>query len=490
MPTEDPFEVFQGHPNHSSPHPRDYVSRSPNQHQGATIGDGIRSSAKIAAAMTVVTLLFKSGPVLLVGLGGLILCARSCMPLGQPVAPKTATVSFEQPTRLMQSQSTITSSPYVAPVRPGPMIQPRTSRVASRGQTVVEELDQTPMVIVEDEQPQFVTEPVGFRAPTFEFENSFFGVRPGIRLDPNLSSPFMGMGQFPGGGLFGPVIAPTNRPLSDASRMFMENTISGGSDLTMPPEQFSFKRGRKFIGTSQMPGQPSMRVQLTIVSVKDQGTNVTARLSSLEGKKFSRNYNGLIETDPLRLTLIPEAQSNGFGTFMTYSPWHSNSPTKISLTINTDKGLSGTSYSSELFELTAETESPSSPTAARSGFQGFDTDEQSATEWTVKFKNGKTVFGEAWEFSGESQSFVWKREGKVIAKGNYAEGLAGRTLDLIIVSPTSTKSFECLFFVTPADLRSIRVCVPKSPEEKRPIGLDSSIGNLFDLECVLGGRPR
>ena len=181
-----------------------------------------------------------------------------------------------------------------------------------------------------------------------------------------------GMGMNHSMGLFGGLFNQSGHGSMDPSSSFMERTIANPIRAGESSDQFSFKRGRRFTGTSQQSGEPSMRVQLSIISVKDRGTSVTARLASLDSSRLSRNYNGLIETNPLRLTLIPEAQSNGFSTFVTYQPWHSNSPTRISLEINSEKGLSGTSGSGERFELFAEPEPQPNHATARN-FSGFET---------------------------------------------------------------------------------------------------------------------
>jgi len=451
-----------------------------------SFGESFGGLTQLLATMTTATLLVKSGPLILIGLAGALLCFRSCISLSLPMAPQSQPIASQpqQGRQVMQQQSTTLPSPYGNPSE-SVRARPARATIASPGQSArpmetESDVDSSHLLIVEDEPIRQVP------AMFFESHALPFAPQP-MGLFPSFDGSSGVMGSSPPQGLFGgPNMTPMGNAIDPSSR-FMENTIANPSATSAEPSsQFSFKRGRKFTGTSQQSGNPSMRVQLAITGVKDRGTNITARLTSLEKSGVGKNYTGLIETNPLRLTLIPEAQSNGFGTFVTYSPWHSNSPTRITLAINSDKGLSGTSVSGEQFDLQAEPE-PIPKAIPSPSFHGFDSDALNQTVWTILHKNGEAVSGESWIFDATSKSFEWRKESKVIAKGNYKESIALKSLDIILVKPTSTKVYSCLFHDTPGKDNSVRVCVPREPGGARTTTLDSAVGNLFDIEQIHQG---
>lgn len=445
--------------------------------KSSSFGDSFGGITRLIGAMTAATLLLKSGPFIVIGLCGVLLCLKSCvsftpnfLPPNPPVAiePSSPMQPYQPPARVQFASQ---SRPAIS--RPSPA-QPSTPSLPP----IVEDdeaFDLSPIVVMDDVRESMASIPP-WNIPSQTSVTTFANPFPSFAPTPNS---IMGMGSSPPGFFGGPSIAPNGNG-SDPSRRFMENTIANPESIDAP-SQFSFKRGRKFTGTSQQPGEPSMRVQLTIVSVKDRGTNVTARLNSLEANRFSRNYNGLIETNPLRLTLIPEPQKNGFGTYLPNSPWHSNSPMRIALMINGDKGLSGAG-GSEIFEFQPEPESVTRAATNESPFLGFDPDAKHPTTWVVRRKNGKELNDESWIFSSENKSFEWKRGNKSIANGNYSESVHGKTLDIIIVNATSTKVYAGLFFDAKGNDRSVRVCVAREAGGKRPANIDSELGNLYELE--------
>ena len=164
--------------------------------------------------------------------------------------------------------------------------QPQTTFATPNASAVAGEFDLTPLVVIDDEDgllsdnsatPPFV-EPIAIRA--------------GSRMPPFENG---GMGLNHSMGLFGGLFNQSGHGSMDPSSSFMERTIANPIRAGAPSDQFSFKRGRKFTGTSQQSGQPSMRVQLSIISVKDRGTSVTARLSSLDTGRVSPKGRGFVQ---------------------------------------------------------------------------------------------------------------------------------------------------------------------------------------------------
>jgi hypothetical protein len=131
--------------------------------------------------------------------------------------------------------------------------------------------------------------------------------------------------------------------------------IDHSAPVTINPRTplFQDALGRKYVGTSQMSGQASIRVGLSIDRVRDSGSNVTATLSAR--RKGRQSYTGTIEDNPARLVLNPVIRTEPGhlqDIILPSSAWHLG-PSQITLMISEEgKLLIGDSTGGEHFELT------------------------------------------------------------------------------------------------------------------------------------------
>lgn len=478
MATNDLFNQSDTHGDvFSSPQDRRPRKRVKQQRQhGATIGDGIRSSARIAATMTGIALLIKAGPMLLAGVAGCVFVIRGCMSTPTPLPHFDGKAqSTEQ-----SPPSTVMQMPSVERNRASAKQQQVTARAVYTAPIRGETIPETPAVHPAPTEPdwQYFTEPAPTAAPTITWQPSSF---PSFVIP--LNQPFPGA---PAPNAFGglhstgpsssaPSVDPVSSPLFDVSK------------------------GRKFLGTSQQPGSPSVRISLSLDAIQERGRNLKARLSTLQGTRITKSFTGLIEQNPLRLVLIPETNPTSFGTFVTYQPWHSNSPTRITLEIASDgKLLTGTSGSGEQFELMpdAEREAPALvvPKIAVP-FNGFDEEGASGTVWKLVNKNGNPVDDQTWEFtqlvSGHGE-FRWMRGATVIAQGNYRDANDVQHLDITVTIGAKSHVYPGRYTVRDTSQGVIRVCLPAEANSKRPKGVSSTYGNIFELSSnpgVTGDAP-
>lgn len=262
---------------------------------------------------------------------------------------------------------------------------------------------------------------------------------------------------------------------------------------------FDSKRGRKFTGTSQMPGEASKRISLSIGAIRERGKNVEARLSTLEGQRFTREYTGTLQQNPLKLVLTPVTNPRSFGTFVTYMPWYSNSPTKIELSLDLDgKMLLGTSVSGEEFELLAQPDRSANvrgnqATPRSETLEGFDDPSKGATRWMLKSASDdshETTF-QAWEFHHQEDGkggFKWYKDGRIIASGRYAEDPRKGHLDIALKVNGSSVQYLARFKPKQSG-DELEVCVPHHSADERPATISAKEGKVYLIQRVDKAQP-
>ena len=433
---------------------------------GATIGDGMVATARAAGAATALTVLVNAGPMLLAGIGGSLFLLRGCLwspsPAPQPthtLAPQPLAAATVHPTSI----ATASVQPSVRTLRPSrPVGDPRLDRQA---------LDVTPYEILPEEVilPQEHAEPLRLAQP-----GGFFAMGPGFHPAANP------MFSFPPGNnsIMGMIAEP---PSANDPPTFEESPL------------FDLKRGRKFLGTCQMPGSPSKRVSLSLGAIREGGRNIEAKLSLLESPRTTKAFTGVIEKNPHRLTLTPDLNPTSFGTFLTYMPWYSNSPTKITLSISEDgKLLSGTSVASEEFEFLPQ-ERSSSATRTRApmpidSFAGFDDASKGGTDWKVTSSSSESTAStsQIWSFAQISDgegSFIWRRDGNTIASGTYLENQQKKQLDIVLTHGQESRTYRGIFKPIDGSQERVQICISKIHDDERPKRMGREEGNLFELEA-------
>lgn len=472
MTTNDLFNQSDTHGDVFSP-PTKHRARKRVQRRrqhGATIGDGIRSSARIAATMTGITLLIKAGPMLLAGIAGCVFVIRGCMSTPTP----SPHFDGKTPSTEQSPPSTVIHMPSVERSRDRSH-RPQTSATAVykapiRGASHQDAQAASPAPAEADWQ--YFTEPVPPAVQLFPPQPSLF---PSFVIPMN--QPFPGP---PTPNAFGGMLA--TGPSAPAPSV----------DPVSSP-LFDVSKGREFLGTSQQPGYPSVRISLSLDAIQERGRNLKARMSTLQGTRISKTFTGMIEQNPLRLVLIPDTNPTSFGTFVTYQPWHSSSPTRITLEIASDgKLLTGTSYSGEQFELMphAERELPANVVPeVVVPFPGFDDEGESSTVWKLLNKNGKPVDDQTWEFTQQVSGlgeFRWMRGTTVIAQGTYRDASDVQHLDISVTIGAKSHAYPGRYTVRGTSQGVIRVCLPAEAISKRPRGVSSTYGNMFELSSNLG----
>lgn len=284
----------------------------------------------------------------------------------------------------------------------------------------------------------------------------------------------------------------------------MRNTIVDYSAVDDDPETeasplFSLEKGKTFLGTSQMPGQPSRRVELTIIAVRERGRSIDALLSTLGSPRVKKKFTGLIEDDPVHLTLMPERHPTSFGMFVTYQPWDSESPTDISLDLDDDgKTLVGTSVAGEVFEFLPKVNPPRRTassldldSAPRPALRGFVQSDSATTKWRLVRRNSTRMSESAetyWAFDRETQTsgrFTWMERGSTYATGNYTENPDACFLDIELLVQGRSRIYRCLYELIPHQSGAIRVCIPQVAGSERPPRFSNQYGNMFELTTLL-----
>lgn len=439
---------------------------------GATIGDGMRASARTAAFIGGFTLLLQATPMFLAAITGCVFFFRSCRPFSAPVAnhapiPVRSPVYAPTPSPAIPSSSDALTRQDPSPIRQAaealarPAVR-RSSRTEPdpnavptprelHAQLVEESPGMVPeqeVLVIADVDP--VSSAVGQQAP-YGFGNT--GSR--RAAPPTPPSPFRDNGVVQG--------------------MVGESFDADELDDQGVFEEF---RGGTFVGTSQMEGQPSERIQLTIDRIRDGGSNVRATMVQLEGSHKRRVFDGLIEGDPPYLTLIPRTNSRMMGGgFGVASPWHGDMPQRIHLDIM-GKTLMGETRTRERFVLfakeeVAETQAQATPPLPIAG--------NGIRNWKVVSRNGSSLSGEeTWHFRQTSPTgrgrFVSKVSGRLKTSGRYVIQ-SEDTLNLYVLKDGRTNTFRCRIFLRDGDLT---LCIPEA-DARQPSAILPEHGLVLKL---------
>ncbi len=441
-----------------------------------TFGDWINMIAKLAAASTFATVIANCLPAILVAISGGYLLLKGC--------------HVPAPIPLQRTDATATAAPYLeSSLKTSSQIDPASSRESNASVAALLRGTNSDAPEPTIANPRSASSNL-FQDP-FDIDVVAESKVDAMEPDDELS----GLGQavnIPGPSFASPALTslpnfdqPTFRTFDSHSRENLEAA-----------SLFNARAGRTYMGTCQMPGQSSRRMSLTLSEIRDNGTSINARLSLLDSRRKSKKYSGTVASDPPRLILRPESEGQGFGTFLTYMPWYSDSPTPITLDISKDGlRLYGESASSEQFELVAQpertridVESVSEEVEDEMAFEGFDALDGQATTWHVHKVDSRTLSAghETWEFTSLATgvgSFVWMRGSSLVASGTYREDTEAAHIDIILTSGKQQKIFYGLVRAAEDD-RTLHACIPKEPGEPRPISVSSQFGRVYTLQLA------
>ncbi|GAB5407267.1 MAG: hypothetical protein Aurels2KO_54980 [Aureliella sp.] len=415
------------------------------QTAGATIGDGMRTTARWGGALALATLLLKIGPALAAGLFALVFFLRSMMaPANQPLNPN-ATQHSPQPAYVADTslpRAPVMQSSYgrleTIPESQSPlnqMVELPTANVGSRNEL---EGKQHAALRAQFSPPMSIDSMFGALAPHSEM--------PVLGRQPNAIDP--------------------------------PQTASSVELSTL----FESRRGRTLAGTAQMPGSASQRVRLSIDSIRDGGSHIKARLSTLEGRRVTKLFVGYLQSKPDQLVLKPDIPRGNIPMFLTHASWQV-CQTAITLEMSPDgQILEGTSVSGEQFRFTPQIHAPpSAQLPAINQAYGFG----SATgpvAWNLTSRNASDTTEEVWEFTATDSSkgtFVWKRGQGVHARGSYHEDPGLRTLDITVSVGGQSRIYRGIYSL---EHDEASVCLSRQAGGiAPPASLNAASGNLFTL---------
>lgn len=514
-------EIFSGL--RETRQPRNGKTRVYARH-GATIGDGMQTAARVGGWTAFAALLLNSAPILIAALAGLIFMVRGCLVSTFETSTPERPVASQQP---LPPTSPLTSIPLNP--RPAAAIEPRGIASNGSGRTVGLPLQQesnadptrSDEISWRREIADRIAEPhhqanadVSVHSPKID---ELSGLAPPGYLPEQfgLARPFAGtLWTSPndvGNGLentvgpFGFPAAGDVMGMGFTGQEFgMTQRVAGrglAADYTSPEigqieasPLFDTRKGRKYTGTSQQPGQQSYRISLSVDLIREHGSNMRARLSLLEGSRITKPFDGFLDDDGRSMTLVPITNPGSFGTFLTHMPWHSQSPTRITLEILGDgKRLTGKSYSGERFELTED------DSAQQRASKGHESTQPTALVelggassdgkiWDVVRRNGVELSPNektSWLFFNEkdrSGTIEWLRGGNEIASGTYKDYGNGRDLDINIIRGEKVDTYRGFFMALLNDPGSIRIVIPKLPGVERITSMNGDLCNRFDLK--------
>ncbi len=418
------------------------VSLNSRRKQGRTVGDGMVGAAKVAAYTTIGSLLVSMAPAFLTVFAGSLFIFRSCdRPSPIPLASKSYVIP-QQP-----GASTSVSA------MPMPMLG-NTSQGISAGVNTFSNLERSRGELV---------------APKFESRS--------LELATSAISELPRFG--------------SNQADDELMGVIRESSSNNAAVQFEGSPLFNFQRGKTFIGTCQMPSGPSKRVSLTIDSIQENGSRISAKLSLLQGEIKTRAYEGFIEKNPPRLVLKPVSNPTSFGMFLTYMPWYSDSPTNIALQISDDgKTLAGTSASSEMFELLPK---PEQIRSTASHFEDtvnlleFDSEGPGSTAWNLQKITGASMnanSSQQWIFTSVRAGvggFRWVQDEDTIALGTYQEDFEKNQLDITWINNGVTSKFCGRIEIISEPALRVRVCLPKDARQQRPETISVRCGKIYEL---------
>ena len=225
---------------------------------------------------------------------------------------------------------------------------------------------------------------------------------------------------------------------------------------------------------------------IALDAVRDKGSNLTGRISTIETPRVTRSFTGLIEAQPPRIIIIPHNPDQWES-----DHWSSNRPARIYLELAADgKTLIGTSRSREHFELVAFHGTSLDPPAAEQAAPESSSESDSppedgldvhgtGTSWKLMRRNGKRITGQHWEFSSESGAFTWKDGSRMIASGSYHANLQDGHLDISV--DQGKHNYQGTYQITQGIGGRLRVCVPEDSNAQRPKLISTKQGTLYEL---------
>ncbi len=485
--------------------------------QGATIGDGMQTAARVGGFTAIAALLLNAAPLFIAAVAGIIFMVHGCVtstftgatpeplrateqPAPRPVQaaaspPRNITTALTapQPRQPVQHQSLFPEPG----ARPAPAVAPRdASRSATVDAIAAPRQETMPAPVETVPNPRRFAlgglTPEGVQ-PGSSPDGTRFEWREAIEIHPDFDSSFFassGRGGRQGGGLMGqefPMSGLLGGPASGREPRDAGEFTPEDSPL------FDVQKGKKYFGTSQQPGNPSCRISLTIESIHDHGSNLRARIEMLGGLRTSRTFDGYVDVDENTIVLIPVASPGSFGTFVTHSPWHSQSPTRITLEVlGGGKRLSGESYSGERFELTQQDSArppmPSKPSGNGGGSVDLGGAPSMSRAWDLVRRNGRAISPSersAWVFFHEQDhrgTVEWMRGDQVIASGTYRDHRNGRDIDITLSKDGATEFYPGIFMLLANEPGTVRIAIPNAPGAERLTSMSASNSNRFDLK--------
>lgn len=328
-------------------------------HATSSVAAGMRSAAKVGGWLTLASFAFKAIPFMPFLIGACVLLFRSCN-----FSPQMA---FTPPARQLHIAPPVQQAP---PQLSQSQVRPAQNAVSHAGH----EIPSAEYLPAHQSLPSTGYPTPAPQPPINPVAESAFGIAADMAGDSPIG---MALEVLPDIARSAQAFQQPYQP--NVARRFpaIVNDFGNGSDfmqdmLTDPNGQqhysadgmFQSVSGKRFVGTCQMPSEPSKRIQLVISEIRDRGTNLTATLKLIEGRSKSLHLKGLIEEEPARLILIPNRgpRKMGSGSFGRARPWYVT-PTRITLHMD-GRGLSGQSKSGEQFDLLPTQSSlPATPAA-------------------------------------------------------------------------------------------------------------------------------
>lgn len=419
--------------------------RARSHTSGATIGDGMRTTARWGGALALATLLLKIGPALAAALFALVFFFRSMMlPTHQPPGPDTSLRS--------------TQPAYVADARlpRGPILQSSYDRTTT--------INQAPSPL------RSLVELHSENVESFADLESEGSGGMGAQFVPPVSIDSM----------FG-TLAPPADMAAFGNRNARPEPGQQASAVELST-LFESRRGRTFAGTAQMPGYASQRVRLSIDSIRDGGSHIKARLSTLEGRRITKSFVGYLQNKPDQLVLKPDIARGNIPMFLTHASWQI-CQTAITLEMSPDgQFLAGTSVSGEQFQFTPQVRIPPPAQHTEPNQTQRFASSVGLAVWRLITRNSQAVADDTWELTATDDfggDFVWKKAESVHARGVYREDPINHALDITVQVGGHPRVYRGIFSLT-GDEAS--VCLARqagSPEP--PSTMNAASGNQFTL---------
>ena len=452
------------------------------QHQqGATIGDGMRASAKTAAWLGGLSLFLNSLPYLLPLVGAcLLFFFRGCnvTPYASPapserhtLQPHTPAVVTSPPQRQSQAHRAILQaiqSPQPEPTSE-PTVPASLSHTASP-QSNASYLTPAPSILspAETSSEQETADLNQLRPNPFAGEGRrTFAPRASNPLQPRH---------------WGRTTSPSRQTRQPTGLLGMQPDVPNATSAYDESGIYETMSGATYVGTCQLPEHPSKRCKLVIHSIQDRGTNITATMSLTSGGK-RRKFTGFVQGD--ELTLIPQL-GRGESEYGFPTAWYGQKPRRIYLTLDGDgKRLSGSAdVSNESFEFVPRATIRRPGPATIPALKSMDDGEE--LTWKITSRNTKPTSGDhLWQFKQTGLRrghFSWLQGGEVKLSGSYRLSAgSSHSINLTMGESEATKTYRCR---CKPDYQAglLNLWIPKSSSQ--PAKADPKTDHLFTLEFL------